>query len=61
MKAYKLTAYESSGKLIVEDTFEAESDEQAKEMGHALLKEKNLLGQTHRLASPTGKLLLFHS
>lgn len=61
MKVYKLTAYESTGKLIIEETFEADSDEQAKEKGQHLLVEKNLLEQTHRLASPTGKLLLFHS
>ncbi|MCG7345590.1 hypothetical protein MHZ92_15765 [Sporosarcina sp. ACRSL] len=60
MKTYKLTAYEQTGKLITEETFTAESDEMAKEKGHALLEEKNLLEQTHRLASPTGKLLLFH-
>ncbi|MCJ1909286.1 YhzD family protein [Planococcus ruber] len=61
MRTYKLTAYEQIGKLIVEETFTAENDEQAKDKGRALLEEKELTNQTHRLASPAGKLLLFHS
>ena len=61
VRTYKLTAYESTGKLITEETFTAETDDAAKEKGHALLEEKNLLERTHRLASPAGKLLLFHS
>ncbi|MDN4608578.1 YhzD family protein [Sporosarcina highlanderae] len=61
MKTYKLTAYEKTGELITEETFTAENDELAKEKGHAMLTEKNLLEQTHRLASPAGKLLLFHT
>jgi len=61
VKTYKLTAYENKGKLIIEETFTAETDEEAKEKGNVMLKEKDLLEQTHRLASPLGKLLLFHS
>ena len=61
MRAYKLTAYESKGKVIIDDTLEASTDEEAKIKGHAILEEKELLETTHRLASPAGKLLLFHS
>ena len=61
MRTYKLTAYEQTGKLITEETFTAENDEQAKDKGRVLLEEKELIDQTHRLASPAGKLLLFHS
>lgn len=61
MRTYKLTAYEQTGKLITEETFTAENDEQAKDKGRTLLEEKELTDQTHRLASPAGKLLLFHS
>jgi len=61
VKTYKLTAYENKGKLIIEETFTAETDEEAKEKGNVMLEEKDLLEQTHRLASPLGKLLLFHS
>ena len=61
MRTYKLTAFEKTGELIAEETFTAETDDQAKEQGRALLEEKALLEKTHRLASPEAKLLLFHS
>lgn len=61
MKTYKLTAYEKTGKLITEETFTAESDDAAKIQGEQLLTEKDLHDRTHRLASPLGKLLLFHT
>lgn len=61
MKVYKLTAYEANGNVLMDDSLEAENDEAAKEKGYAILEEKKLLETTHRLASPTGKLILFHS
>ncbi|QTD42844.1 YhzD family protein [Sporosarcina sp. Te-1] len=61
MRTYKLTAYEKNGELLTEETFNAATDDEAKEKGRALLEEKNLGDQTHRLASPAGKLLLFHT
>ena len=61
MRTYKLTAFEKTGKMIADETFTAENDEQAKEKGEDILKEKGLEDQTHRLASPAGKLLLFHA
>lgn len=61
MKVYKLTAYEKKGEVIIDETVEATNDDEAKEKGQAILEEKELLETTHRLASPTGKLLLFHS
>ena len=61
MRTYNLTAYEAKGKIIMDDILEASTDEEAKIKGHAILEEKELLQTTHRLASPAGKLLLFHS
>lgn len=61
MRTYKLTAFEKTGKLIEEETFTAETDDEAKEKGLALLEEKALTEKTHRLASPAGKLLLFRT
>ena len=61
MRTYKLTAFEQTGKMIMEETFTAENDEQARDKGREILAEKELGLQTHRLASPAGKLLLFHS
>ena len=61
MKTYKLTAYEPKGKVIMDESLEAATDEDAIEKGQIVLEGKNLLETTHRLASPSGKLLLFHS
>jgi len=61
MRTYKLTAFEPTGALITEETFTAETDDVAKEKGQIMLEEKGLLEKTHRLASPAGKLILFHS
>ncbi|MHA6260717.1 YhzD family protein [Sporosarcina sp. CAU 1771] len=61
MRSYKLTAFENTGKVLIEETFTAATDDEAKVKGQAMLEEKDLIEQTHRLASPTGKLLLFHS
>lgn len=60
MKTYKLTAFEANGEKLLDEAFQAENDEAAKELGEALLSEKNLLDKTHRCTSPSGKLLLFH-
>lgn len=60
VRTYKLTAYEKTGKMIADETFTAETDEAAKVIGQSLLEKENLIDQTHRLASPAGKLLLFH-
>ncbi|WP_298832203.1 YhzD family protein [uncultured Planococcus sp.] len=61
MRTYKLTAFEQTGKQIMDETFTAETDEEARDKGKVILEEKGLTKQTHRLASPAGKLLLFHS
>ena len=61
MKTYKLTAYEPQGKVIMDESLEAATDEDAIEKGQIILEGKKLLEATHRLASPSGKLLLFHS
>lgn len=61
MRIYKLTAYEQDGTLIIDEAVEAANDEEAKAKGKVLIEEKELVETTHRLASPTGKLILFHS
>ncbi|OLS36453.1 YhzD family protein [Bacillus sp. MRMR6] len=61
MKTYKLTVFEANGEKVLEEAFQAEHDDAAKEMGEKILSEKNLLEKTHRCTSPSGKLLLFHS
>jgi hypothetical protein len=61
MKTYKLTAFERNGEKILDESFQAEHDDAAKEIGEKLLSEKSLLERTHRCTSPSGKLILFHS
>ncbi|MEH7503229.1 YhzD family protein [Neobacillus drentensis] len=61
MKTYKLTAFETNGEKILDESIQAEHDDAAKELAEKLLAEKNLLDFTHRCTSPSGKLLLFHS
>jgi hypothetical protein len=61
MNSYKLTAFEASGEKLLDETFQAENDDAAKEQGVKILSEKSLLAKTHRCTSASGKLLLFHS
>jgi hypothetical protein len=58
-KIYKLTVFEPSGEKLLDHSFTAESDTEAKVIGEKLLKEKNYYEFTHRCTSPAGKLLLF--
>ena len=60
MKTYYLTVYNKTGENLLNDSFEAKNDEEAKEMGKKTLEEKQFNETTHRLVSPEGKLLLFH-
>lgn len=60
MNTYKLTAFEANGEKILDETFEASSEAEAKEKGEALLKEKGVHEKTHRCTSDSGKLILFH-
>ncbi|TKC18146.1 YhzD family protein [Robertmurraya kyonggiensis] len=60
MKTYKLTVFELNGEKVIDETFEATDDNQAKEIGEKLLEEKGALNKTHRCTSSSGKLILFH-
>lgn len=61
MKSYRITAFGARGKKQLDETFTAGTDEEAIAIGEKILQEKNLLRQTHRLTTSSGKLLLFHS
>jgi hypothetical protein len=60
MKTYKLTAFELDGEKILDESFQASNDDEAKGLGEKMLKEKGLDEKTHRCTSPAGKLILFH-
>ncbi|MBM7586417.1 hypothetical protein JOC86_002969 [Bacillus pakistanensis] len=57
---YKITVFEANGEKLLEDSFEAGSEKEAKELGEKILEEKGYLDHTHRVTSPLGKLVLFH-
>jgi hypothetical protein len=60
METYKLTAFEPTGEKVIDESFQAGNDDEAKEIGSRMLEEKNLSDKTHRCTSPRGKLILFH-
>ncbi|MGM9923487.1 MAG: YhzD family protein [Bacillus sp. (in: firmicutes)] len=60
MLTYKLTAFNPDGEKLLDEAFQAENDQQAKELGNNILSGKNLQETTHRCTSPSGKLVLFH-
>ncbi|MET1029457.1 YhzD family protein [Domibacillus tundrae] len=60
MKTYTLTIFEKNGEKLLDQSFEALSDEEAKSRGSQLLQEHGSEEKTHRCTSPEGKLLLFH-
>ncbi len=57
---YLLTVFDKTGEKLLEETFEAATEKEAKETGERILKEKNYLETTHRCTSTAGKLVLFH-
>ncbi|PLT31236.1 YhzD family protein [Peribacillus deserti] len=60
MKNYKLTVFDVSGEKLLDETIQAENDDQAKALGTGRLEEKGYQEHTHRCTAPTGKLVLFH-
>lgn len=60
MRSYVLTVFEKNGEKLLDETFTASTDEEAKERGSIILEEKNYSHHTHRCVSPEAKLLLFH-
>ncbi|QED47120.1 YhzD family protein [Cytobacillus dafuensis] len=61
MKTYKLTVFEKNGEKLLNESFQAADDHEAKGMGEKMLKEKGFDEKTFRCTSPAGKLILFHS
>ncbi|MCA0969683.1 hypothetical protein LCM20_03625 [Halobacillus litoralis] len=60
MKTYFLTAFEKDGKNVLDESFEAENDDSAKEIGTKKLMESGYHEHTHRCVAPDGRLVLFH-
>ncbi|WP_337018030.1 YhzD family protein [Oceanobacillus massiliensis] len=60
MKSYSLTVFDKSGEKLLDESFTAVSDQEAKEIGKAQLLEKGFAENTHRCVNPQAKLILFH-
>ena len=59
MAIYYLTVFEKNGEKLLDESFEAQSEKEAKEIGQQKLEEKNFTDKTHRCTSSSGKLVLF--
>jgi len=57
---YTLTVYAKDGENLLDETFSAQNDEEAKEMGTNKLSEHGYAEHTHRCVSPDARLILFH-
>ena len=60
MNNYILTVFSKTGEKLLDEQFNAENDEKAKEIGTKRLEEKQYSEHTHRCVSADARLLLFH-
>ncbi|MFP7737778.1 YhzD family protein [Priestia aryabhattai] len=60
MSTYTLTAFDKTGEKLVDESFEAASEAEAKTIGNKKLEELSYLEKTHRCVNSSGKLVLFH-
>lgn len=60
MKTFVLTVFDQSGEKLMDESFEAENNDEAKKIGQNRLTDKGYSEHTHRCVSPEAKLVLFH-
>lgn len=60
MKEYALTVFTKNGENLLNETFEAKNDIEAKDIGQKRLDKEGYTEYTHRCVSPDAKLVLFH-
>ncbi|WP_270182423.1 YhzD family protein [Alkalihalobacillus sp. CinArs1] len=58
MEKYIITAFEKDGTTILDDSFEAQNDKDAKKIGQEILNEKGFESKPARVVSSTGKLIV---
>lgn len=59
MGVYILTVFEKDGSKMLDESFEATTEAEAKSKGASILQEKGLHEKIHRCTSSAGKLVLF--
>ena len=60
MRNYALTVFDPRGEKLLDESFTAANDVEAKEVGQARLDKEGYSEHTHRCVSPEAKLVLFH-
>lgn len=60
MQSFTLTVFDKSGEKLLDETFQANDEQEAKQIGESRLKEKGYHEMTHRCTTSKGKLILFH-
>lgn len=58
MEKYIITAFEKSGETVLDESFDAQDDKEAKKVGEELLKQKGFENHTARVVSSAGKLIV---
>lgn len=60
MANYVLNVFDKSGEALLDESFEAGDDNEAKEIGQKRLNEEGYESYTSRVTSSNGELVLFH-
>jgi len=60
MRTYALTVFNQSGEKLLDESFNATNDNEAKAIGKTRLDETGYSEHTHRCVNPEAKLILFH-
>lgn len=60
MANFVLNVFDKSGKALLDESFEAKDENEAKEIGQKRLNDEGYENHTSRVTSSTGKLVLFH-
>ena len=60
MAEYALTVFSNTGENLLNETFAADNDADAKSIGQKRLDEEGYSEHTHRCVAPNARLVLFH-
>lgn len=55
-----LTVFSKTGEKLLDESFQAKNDEEAKGIGEKKLEEKGYSEHTHRCVTEDARLILFH-
>ncbi|WP_066174224.1 YhzD family protein [Bacillus marinisedimentorum] len=61
MKTYTLTVFDDSGEKLLEETYEAPNDNDAKQIGENRIEDEGYDKRNYRVTSSAGELVAFNS